>query len=145
MGEDVLGMEKKQQRKSVSVASIETDYVRSMQKKENWRQTQKKRLRKKLTIYALILMISFGGFTHMYISQKKDLAAKEAQKIEMLAELEQVQEQQKQLKRQLVKLDDDDYIAKLARKEYFLSNQHEIIFSIPEFKKEKDKKNNGKE
>ncbi|KXH86817.1 septum formation initiator family protein [Sporosarcina sp. HYO08] len=138
-------MEKKQQRKSVSVASIETDYVRSMQKKENWRQTQKKRLRKKLIIYTVILIITFGGLIQTYISQKKDIAAKEAQKIEMLAELEQVQEQQKQLKRQLIKLDDDDYIAKLARKEYFLSNQHEIIFSIPEFKKEKDKKSDGKE
>ena len=36
-----------------------------------------------------------------------------------------------------VKLNDDDYIAKLARKEYFFSKKNEIIFNIPEDKKEK--------
>ena len=50
-------------------------------------------------------------------------------------ELEDVQLEQETLKRQLVKLDDDDYIAKLARKDYFLSENNEIIFSIPENKK----------
>jgi cell division protein DivIC len=32
----------------------------------------------------------------------------------------------------IVKLNDDEYIAKLARKEYFLSNDNEIIFTLPE-------------
>ncbi len=63
----------------------------------------------------------------------------------MLAQLEEVQEEQEMLKRQLVKLNDDDYIAKLARKEYFLSDKNEIIFSVPENKKKKDKKDDGKE
>ena len=63
----------------------------------------------------------------------------------MLAQLEGVQEEQEMLKRQLVKLNDDDYIAKLARKEYFLSEKNEIIFSIPENKKKTDKQDRGKE
>ena len=65
--------------------------------------------------------------------------------MEMLAQLEDVKDEQEILKRQLVKLDDDDYIAKLARKEYFLSENNEIIFSIPENKKKTDKKDDGKE
>jgi cell division protein DivIC len=42
------------------------------------------------------------------------------------------------LKEEIVKLNDDDYIAKLARKEYFLSDENEIIFTLPE-KKSKEK------
>ena len=81
----------------------------------------------------------------MFIKQKQVLEVKELEKVEMTAQLEEVQEEQEVLKRQLVKLDDDDYIAKFARKEYFLSENNEIIFSIPENKKKTDKKDNGKE
>ena len=35
------------------------------------------------------------------------------------------------MKEQVIKLNDDDYIAKLARKEYFLSESDEIIFTLP--------------
>ncbi|WP_224654447.1 FtsB family cell division protein, partial [Escherichia coli] len=70
---------------------------------------------------------------------------KEQQKVETLAKLEEVKEEQDLLKKQLVKLDDDDYIAKLSRKEYFLSDKNEIIFTVPENKKKKDEKDDGKE
>ena len=139
-------LEQKQQRKSSTrVASIETEYVRSLQKKDNWRSKQKKRLKRKMMVYAIIATVSIGGLTHTLINQKQTLATKEQQKVEVLAELEKVQEDQERLKTQLVKLDDDEYIAKLARKEYFLSNDNEIIFSTPENKKKKDKKDDGKE
>src|SRR6185437_9188752 len=139
-------MEQKQQRKSsATVASIQTDYVRSLQKKENRRRVQKARLRKRFTIYALTAVIILGGLTHTLFKQKQVLAAKEQEKVEMLMQLEIVQEEQEMLKRELAKLNDDDYIAKLARKEYFLSENNEIIFSMPEKKKKKDKKEDGKE
>ena len=41
------------------------------------------------------------------------------------------------LKEEIVKLNDDDYIAKLARKEYFLSDDNEIIFTLPEKRKKR--------
>ncbi|WP_339252518.1 septum formation initiator family protein [Sporosarcina sp. FSL W8-0480] len=138
-------MEQRKRKPSATVASIETEYVRSLRKKEIWRNKQKKRLQKKLFIYAVIAFVVFGGLTSMYIQQKQTLQDKELEKKEMLAQLEQVNEEQDLLKKQLVKLDDEDYIAKLARKEYFLSDENEIIFSVPEKKKKKDEKDDGKE
>ncbi len=49
------------------------------------------------------------------------------------------------LKSQIIKLNDDEYIAKLARKEYFLSEDNEIIFAIPENDKKDDKNIDSKE
>ncbi|MBE1556159.1 FtsB family cell division protein [Sporosarcina limicola] len=139
-------MEQKQQRKSSSsVASIQTDYVRSLQKKESRKNTRKIRLYRRLTVFAITAAIILGGLTQMFIKQKQVLVAKEQRKVELLAQLEGVQEDHEMLQRQLVKLNDDDYIAKLARKEYFLSEKNEIIFSIPENKKKTDKKDAGKE
>ncbi|RKJ59809.1 septum formation initiator, partial [Butyricicoccus sp. 1XD8-22] len=45
-------------------------------------------------------------------------------------------EQQEMLNLQIAKLEDDEYLAKLARKEYFLSEEGEIIFTIPKDKEE---------
>ena len=67
------------------------------------------------------------------------MALKEQEKTEMLAELKEIEEEQEMLINQLAKLEDDEYIAKLARQEYFLSDHNEIIFSMPN-KKVKDKK-----
>ena len=53
---------------------------------------------------------------------------------ETLAKLER---KQTMLENEIVKLNDDDYIAKLARSEYFLSDKGEIIFNIPEPEKER--------
>ncbi|MEK5067622.1 FtsB family cell division protein [Sporosarcina sp. FSL K6-1508] len=139
-------MEQKQQRKSSErVASIQTEYVRSLQKKETRKNARKVRLYRRLTVFAFAAAIILGGMTNMFINQKHALAAKELQKVETMAELEEVQEEKEILERQLVKLNDDDYIAKLARKEYFLSEKNEIIFSIPENKKKTDKKDDRKE
>lgn len=139
-------MEQKQQRKSsATVASIETEYVRSLQKKASRKNARKVKLFRRLTVFAVIVAVTFGGLTHALIKQKQVLAAKEQQQVEMLAQLEVVQKEQEMLKRQLVKLDDDNYIAKLARKEYFLSESNEIIFAVPENKKKNDKKDDGKE
>ncbi|MDN4608840.1 FtsB family cell division protein [Sporosarcina highlanderae] len=138
-------MEQRKRKPSATVASIETEYVRSLRKKEIWRNKQKKRLQRKLFIYAVIAFAVFGGLTNMYIQQKQTLQDKELEKKEMLAQLEQVNEEHDLLKKQLVKLDDEDYIAKLARKEYFLSDKNEIIFSVPEKKKKNDEKDDGKE
>ena len=139
-------MEQRQPRKSSErVASIETEYVRSLQKKKVRKDARKIRLYRRLAVFAIAAALIIVGMTNMFINQKKALAAKELQKVEMLAQLEQVREEQEMLKGQLVKLNDDDYIAKLARKEYFLSEKSEIIFAIPENKKKTDKKEEGKE
>lgn len=41
-----------------------------------------------------------------------------------------LQSKQKQLKGEIVKLNDDDYIKKIARRDYFLSEDGEIIFNV---------------
>ena len=72
------------------------------------------------------------------INQNARLAEKEEEKRQVQEQLATVKEQQEMLKLQITKLEDDDYIAKLARKEYFLSEDGEIIFTIPKGNKKED-------
>lgn len=138
---EVQDMQQKQQRKSsATVAPIQTEYVRSLQKKEARLRARKVRLYRRLTVYAVAAIIILGTLTHTYFSQKQVLAVKEQQKVELAAELEEVKAEQDMLVRQIAKLNDDDYIAKLARKNYFVSDKNEIIFSTPETQEVEEKK-----
>lgn len=123
-----------------NVASINKDYVRSVERQEKRQKAHKVRLFRRLGFFALLVVVVMSWLTMTMFSQKNTLAAKEQQKLEAKQELVDILEEQEMLKSQIVKLNDDEYIAKLARKEYFLSDEGEIIFSIPE-KEDTDKKN----
>lgn len=63
------------------------------------------------------------------------------EKVQMEEKLAKLEKEQLILENEIAKLNDDEYIAKLARSEYFLSDKGEIIFNIPNSeKKEKEKK-----
>ena len=66
------------------------------------------------------------------ISQNFALANKTDEKEQLKKELVTLEKDEVLLKEEIVKLNDDEYIAMLARKEYFLSNDNEIIFTLPE-------------
>lgn len=144
--EEVKDMEQKRVRKSPArVASIENEYVRSLQQKQERRQAQKTRLYRRLAVFAVFAVLILGVLTHTFLGQKKVLATKMEEKEALLAELEEVEAEQDRLTKQLVKLDDDEYIAKLARQRYFLSEKNEIIFSIPKEDELDEKKSGEKE
>ncbi|SIT93346.1 septum formation initiator family protein [Edaphobacillus lindanitolerans] len=119
------------------VTPIQTDYVRAKERKEQIRQARKTRLYRRLAVFGLIVLLTFGWMTWSIVEKNKVLAAKQQEKEAALAELEKLEEEGHDLKLQLEKLDDPEYIAKLARKEYLLSEEGEIIFTLPD---DKDKK-----
>lgn len=86
---------------------------------------------------AVVIMAVSGGLVYAYSQQVSLLHAKEKEKIALNKKSLAVAQDQKELKSTITKLHDDDYIAKLARSEYFLSEKGEIIFNIPD---ENDKK-----
>ena len=74
-------MEQKQQRKSSeTVASIQTEYVRSLQKKETRKNARKVRLYRRLTVFAIAAAIILGGLTNMFINKNKHWRRKNCKK-----------------------------------------------------------------
>ena len=128
-----------------NVSSINKDYVRSVERQEKRQKQHKVRLFRRLSAFAVLVVIVMAWITLTMFSQSNALAAKEQKKQEALEVLAEVKEEQEMLQSQIIKLNDDEYIAKLARKEYFLSEEGEIIFSIPENEKNDKKKEGSKE
>ncbi|WP_449444639.1 FtsB family cell division protein [Ureibacillus acetophenoni] len=74
---------------------------------------------RRLLAFGIIASAILVFFISTIFTQDQRIAKKEQEKTEALAKLEKVKEQQEMLNLQIAKLEDDDYIAKLARKRIF--------------------------
>ncbi|MGM0846996.1 MAG: FtsB family cell division protein [Bacillota bacterium] len=121
-----------------NIRSMENAYVRQQEHKKKVNHHRKKRLFRRLALL-LILALTISGFlVSTLISRASVLDEKEAQKVKLEAKLEKLERQQAILEEEIIKLNDDEYIAKLARRDYFLSDDGEIIFNIPEPESKKE-------
>lgn len=123
-----------------TVRTLQNDYVRSSTSQTAIAQKQKVFLRRRLIAFFAVATVVLGILISSIFTQNDRLAKKQQEKQDVLAELKEVEEHHERLKLQINKLKDDDYVAKLARKEYFLSDDGEIIFTIP--KEDKSKQSN---
>ena len=82
-------------------------------------------------LMAVVIAIA-GSLILQIIGQLNQASKIEAQIVEAKKEESKVKEQQKSLVQQVELLQQDDYVAKLARSEYYLSKSGEIIFNTPD-------------
>ena len=124
-----------------NVQPLDNDYVRSNpQAKKQFKAKQAVLRRRRMAIFFILAAILIVVLVQANQAQHERLAAKEQKKADVSLKLEEAMEKQEMLNLQIAKLEDDEYIAKLARKEFFLSEEGEIIFTIPNQEDEDGKK-----
>ncbi|MBM7610105.1 cell division protein DivIC [Lysinibacillus composti] len=128
-----------------TVKTLQNDYVRTTDSQSKMLQKQKVLFRRRMLVFTIFASAILVFLISTIVKQNDRLVDKQKQKEEVIAQLEEVKEQQDKLNLQITKLEDDEYLAKLARKEYFLSDDGEIIFTIPEEGNKEQKKQKDKE
>jgi cell division protein DivIC len=126
-----------------NVAKIETSYVRQQEAAEISAGRKRKLLFRRLAAFFTLAAVLSFFMVSTLVSQSAALEEKVEEKNRLDKELAALQKKEVILEEEIVKLNDDEYIAKLARKDYFLSDNNEIIFNLPE-ETEKNKKNKEK-
>jgi cell division protein DivIC len=104
-----------------------------MQQQERQQQLSKRRKRglvRRLVMFGLFAIISSAIMLTTYFSQSNALEERLKEQKKLEKQLTGLQKEEKLLKEEIVKLNDDEYIAKIARRDYFLSDDNEIIFNI---------------
>lgn len=121
-----------------NVQPLNNDYVRSNpQARAQIKAKIAVRRRRRMAVFFILATIAIVVLVKANMVQHERLATKEDAKAAATALLDEALHKQELLNLQIAKLEDDEYIAKLARKEFFLSDEGEIIFTIPN-KSEKD-------
>lgn len=126
-----MNWKKKEKSTKAEVASISNDYVRSVEQQEKRQHAHRVRLFRRLSLFGVIVLLASIWLGSTIYAQTQTMAEKEQQREEALVTLEQVENEQAMLQEQIILLNDEEYLAKLARKEYFLSEEGEIIFTVP--------------
>ena len=119
-----------------NVSKMQTTYVEQQEYAEIASARKRKLVLRRLSVFFVFASLLTYLMISSYISQTTKLESTLEQKQKLNQQLADIKKQQTILKEDIVKLNDDDYIAKLARKEYFFSKKGEIIFNIPDDSKE---------
>jgi len=119
-----------------NVSKIQTTYVEKQEYAEIASSRKRRLVLRRLSVFFVFASLLTYLMISNHISQTAKLDAKLAQKKKLDHQLADLKKQESILKENIVKLNDDDYIGKLARKEYFFSKKDEVIFNIPDDSKE---------
>ncbi|HAA3075477.1 TPA_asm: septum formation initiator family protein [Listeria monocytogenes] len=114
------------------VARIENRYIKDTATMKKTRSRRRIALFRRLAFMAIIFAVVGGLLTITYTKQVLTLKEKKEKQVQVDKEMVAMKDEQDSLNEQIKKLHNDDYIAKLARSEYYLSKDGEIIFNIPE-------------
>ena len=120
------------------VAKIQSTYVEQVEHKQQKQKKKKKGLARRLLLFAVITTVLSVLTVSTLLSQSSAIQEKEEKKQEVEMQLAKLEKEQRLLEEEIVKLNDDEYIAKIARRDYFLSNEGEVIFNLPNTTEDKD-------
>jgi cell division protein DivIC len=118
--------------KKEKVTKLNSPYYISQEHKEKLLQRRRKGLIRRLTVFGILVAIVSYVMISTRVSQAVAIDEKIEEKKRLQQELKELKKEQKLLEEEIVKLNDDEYIAKIARRDYFLSKDGEIIFNIKE-------------
>lgn len=121
-----------------NITKMDNPYVVQQEKKAATIMKRKRGLRRRLTLYGVCAAIFAIFAMTTLISQNRKLDEKTQEKAHVQSQLSQLNNDEKLLKGEIVKLNDDEYVAKLVRRDYFLSEKGEIIFNLPKAKEDGD-------
>lgn len=117
---------------SRSVTPIRSEYVASREIYEKVQRKRRKGLIRRLAAFFILFGFAVSFMIHALLSQSAKLHEMEAQKAHLQKQLSNVKQEQRQLQRDIKLLNDEDYLGKLARKNFFMSKNGEIIFTTPQ-------------
>ncbi|ANQ63349.1 septum formation initiator family protein [Staphylococcus equorum] len=125
---------------SKKVENIGNTFTSAENKKKQQQKMRRRVIRKRITLFGGILLILIIILTVMLVTQKQSNIDDAAERQEKEQQYQKQQDEELALKEQLNNLNDKSYIEKVARDDYYLSNDGEVIFKLPGEKSEEKSK-----
>ncbi|MBU8908440.1 FtsB family cell division protein [Desertibacillus haloalkaliphilus] len=113
------------------IKELHSSYKDQQERQEKEKQRRRKGLVRRLTAMAVVagFISIFAGIT--IYSQASVIDEKRQEKLQLEEQLQLMKENEQQLKIEIKNYNDLEYIAEVARKDYYLSKPGETIFKLP--------------
>lgn len=119
-------------RKRGTIFKMQSKYMDQYQAQQERSRKRKKRLVQRLVIIGVIVFVCASFLTVYHVNQRTLYAEKAAEYETLQAEMKELKKEEKELLEEINLLTDDEYILDLARTNYFLSKEGELIFQVQE-------------
>lgn len=117
-------------RQNKTIARIRSDYMKQYETHKERQRRRKKRLFRRLSLFASVVIILFVSLFVYHYNQRGLYSEKVEQYNQLSDQLAELEKEESHLKEEINLLNDDDYILDIARTSYFLSKEGELIFQI---------------
>lgn len=117
-----------------SIARIESTYMKQYDAYVERQNKKKKRLYRRLVLFAVLVVIMLGSLTVYHVQQRNLHAEKQEQYERLQEQMAVLKKEEKELREEANLLEDEEYVLEIARTNYFLSKEGELIFKLPEEK-----------
>jgi cell division protein DivIC len=91
----------------------------------------KKPRRRRLSILVIAFILLFSWYSSLWMDQQEVIAQKQQELNELKQAVTKANQLQSELNYKVKRLQDRDYIAEVARRDYFLARPGEVIFKVP--------------
>ncbi|GAA5417875.1 cell division protein DivIC [Paraliobacillus ryukyuensis] len=115
-----------------NVSRIDSTYVKKYDAYVERQRKKKKRLKRRLALFAIIVCVTFGVIITYHINQRVLYADKKATYQAKQEELQSLQTEEADLTQKVNLLNDEDYVLQIAKTNYFFTEEGEIVFKLPE-------------
>ena len=112
------------------ITEIQNDYKEQVERQNQLKKRRRKGLYRRLTVFGALVFLTAIVLASSVWSQTSSLSAKEEKKEQLEKELKSLKTKQTDLKEEISKLKDEDYVTELARRDLFMSGDGEIIFNV---------------
>lgn len=117
--------------RSRKITTLHSSYLSEQTDKQQENKKKRRGLYRRLTMIGISALFIGYVMGSTMLSQSEIASQKMNEKQELEKKYAALQKQEKYHRDEIVKLNDDEYVAKIARNEYFLSEEGEIIFKLP--------------
>ncbi|MCM3444314.1 FtsB family cell division protein [Metabacillus halosaccharovorans] len=118
--------------RSKKITELQSQYAMEQERQQQISKRRKRGLFRRLLLLGILVIVTSSVIVTTLFSQSSAINEKNEQKEKLEEELAGLEKEENILREEIVKLNDDEYIAKIARRDYFLSDDNEIIFNIKE-------------
>lgn len=116
-------------RKALQEAHLQ--YIRESEVLEKIKKRRRRGLYRRLFAYGILALVVTGAFISIFVSQHELLQEKQQKKERLEQELIQANQVELELRDEITRLNDYDYIGEIARRDFFFSKKGETIFKLP--------------
>ncbi|MFC3419246.1 septum formation initiator family protein [Salinicoccus hispanicus] len=121
------------------VVKVINNYTSRREKEKKAKQNENRAAKKRTLLFGSMLLVVVGILLIAAFNQKNQNQLLHEELVQAQVVLDERADEAKDLEQQIKQLNDDNYITRIARSEFFLSEEGEIVFNLADSKEQEEK------